>query len=59
MLGAITGGIVGSVYGFNNLRRKDGEPLSHEESKFTDETLCAVAIADALWHDKGPAATLR
>lgn len=59
MLGAITGDIVGSVYEFNNLRRKDFEPLFHQDSKFTDDTVCTVAIADALLHDKDPAATLR
>jgi ADP-ribosyl-[dinitrogen reductase] hydrolase len=59
MLGAITGDIVGSVYEFNNLRRKDFEPLFHQDSKFTDDTVCTVAIADALLQDKDPAQTLR
>jgi len=47
MLGAIIGDIVGSVYEFNNYRRKDFAPFFHPEAFFTDDTVCTVAVADA------------
>lgn len=59
MLGAIIGDIVGSVYEFNNIHHKDFEPLFHPRSKFTDDTVCTVAIADCLLNAKDPSATLR
>ena len=59
MLGTIIGDIVGSVYEFDNHRAKDFTPLFHPEAFFTDDTVCTVAIADALIHDKDPASTLR
>lgn len=48
MLGAITGDIVGSAYEFKNYRSKDFSPLFHPDARFTDDTVCTVAIADAL-----------
>ena len=48
MLGAIIGDIVGSAYEFHNHRRTDFEPLFHLKAKFTDDTVCTIAIADAL-----------
>lgn len=59
MLGAITGDIVGSVYEFNNYRAKDFQPLFHPDAKFTDDTVCTVAVADVLVNDRDPAATLQ
>ena len=47
MLGAIYGDIVGSVYEFNNTRTKDFELFS-EKSKFTDDTVMTLAVANAL-----------
>ena len=48
MLGAIIGDIVGSRFEFNNTNKYDfGELFTHECS-FTDDTICTVAIADAL-----------
>ena len=47
MLGAIYGDIVGSVYEFNNIRTKDFE-LFNEKSKFTDDTVMTLAVANAL-----------
>ena len=47
MLGAIYGDIVGSVYEFNNIRTKDFE-LFCEKSKFTDDTVMTLAVANAL-----------
>jgi ADP-ribosyl-[dinitrogen reductase] hydrolase len=48
MLGAIIGDIVGSPYEFQNLRSKRFEPLFHPSARFTDDTVCTVAIADAI-----------
>lgn len=58
MLGAIIGDIVGSVYEFKNCRRKSFEPLFHPEARFTDDTVCTVAIADALVRGVDPQSTL-
>jgi len=59
MLGAIIGDIVGSVYEFDNYRAKDFEPFFHLEAAFTDDTVCTIAVADALVNGKDPASTLR
>ena len=59
MLGAITGDIIGSWYEFRNIKVKDFQPLFHKGAKFTDDTVCTVAIADALVHELDPAATLQ
>jgi len=48
VLGAIIGDIVGSVYEFNNIRRKDFEPLFHPSCFFTDDTVLTIALADAI-----------
>lgn len=59
MLGAIIGDIVGSVYEKRNYRAKDFEPLFHANSRFTDDTVCTVAVADALLHGKKPTQALQ
>ena len=59
MLGAIIGDIVGSVYEFNNYRAKDFQPFFHPKAFFTDDTVCTIAVADALLSEKEPSATLR
>ena len=59
MLGSIIGDIAGSVYEFNNYRAKDFAPLFHPEARFTDDTVCTIAIAEALITDKCPARTLK
>jgi len=59
MLGVIIGDIVGSVYEFNNYKAKDFEPFFHPNAKFTDDTVCTIAIADALLNDKDPTETLK
>jgi ADP-ribosyl-[dinitrogen reductase] hydrolase len=46
MLGAITGDIIGSSYEFKNYKFRDFQPLFHKNSKFTDDTVCTVAIAE-------------
>ena len=47
MLGAILGDIAGSKYEFNNTFDYDFEMFG-EECDFTDDTICTVAIADAI-----------
>lgn len=59
MLGAIIGDIVGSVYEFDNYKAKDFEPFIQPKAFITDDTVCTVAIADILLHDRDPAATLK
>lgn len=59
MLGAIIGDIVGSVYEFRNYRAKDFQPLFHRGAFFTDDTVCTIAVADALVNDRHPALALK
>lgn len=47
MIGAIIGDIVGSRFEFNNTDQYDFELFSDENS-YTDDTICTVAIADAI-----------
>lgn len=51
MLGAIIGDIVGSRWEFNSTNDYNIEWLSDENS-FTDDTICTVAVADALLHGR-------
>ncbi|OAV66658.1 ADP-ribosyl-[dinitrogen reductase] glycohydrolase [Bacteroidales bacterium Barb6] len=51
MLGAIIGDIVGSRFEFDNTD-ETGFELFTEECDFTDDTVCTVAIADALLNGK-------
>ena len=59
MLGTIIGDIVGSGYEFNNFKSKRFEPFFHERARFTDDTVCTVAIADTLTSGIHPAAALK
>lgn len=52
MLGAIIGDIVGSRFEFDNHLSKDFE-LFHDECDFTDDTICTIAIADAVLSHSG------
>ncbi|MFA6702557.1 MAG: ADP-ribosylglycohydrolase family protein [Dysgonamonadaceae bacterium] len=45
MIGAIIGDNVGSIYEFNNHRSKEFE-LFTNDSEFTDDTVCIIALAD-------------
>lgn len=47
LIGAICGDIVGSWYEFCSTKRIDFE-LFTDQSRFTDDTVCSIAIADAL-----------
>ena len=58
MIGAIIGDIAGSKYEFNNVRREDF-PLMDTGCDFTDDTVCTVAVADAILHGKDYAAALQ
>jgi len=58
MYGAVIGDIVGSIYEFNNLKSKDF-PFFDSRCLFTDDTICTIAIADALLGDKDFASSLR
>ena len=49
MLGAIIGDIVGSRWEFNPTNDYNFELFSDKNS-FTDDTICTVAVADALLH---------
>ena len=50
MLGAIIGDIVGSRWEFNPTNNYDFELFS-SQNDFTDDTICTIAVADALLHD--------
>ena len=49
MLGAIIGDIIGSRWEFNATNDYDFELFS-SENNFTDDTICTIAVADALLH---------
>lgn len=51
MTGAIIGDIVGSQFKFNTTEVKDNVELFTNECSFTDNTICAVAIADAIMNN--------
>jgi len=59
MLGTIAGDIIGSAYEKANYRAKDFAPLFHPRARFTDHTVCTVAIADALLSGTPPAVALQ
>lgn len=58
MLGAIAGDMIGSIYEGNNIKTKDF-PLFSPQSRFTDDTVLTVAIADALLHQRDYTSTLK
>jgi len=51
MFGAIIGDIVGSVYEFNNVKRKDFE-LFKRGSQMTDDSIMSLAVCDILESNK-------
>ena len=60
MLGAIIGDIVGSIYEPKDSRIKTKDfPFFGENCRFTDDSVCTTAVADALMHDLAPAETMR
>lgn len=50
MLGAIIGDIVGSRFEFNNHRSTEFQ-FFHKDCQFTDDTICTVAVAEAILHN--------
>ena len=60
MIGAIIGDIVGSIYEPKDRRIKTKDfPFFSEDCRFTDDSVCTTAVADALLHDLPPAETMR
>lgn len=51
MLGAIAGDIIGSVYEHRNIKTK-GFPLFSPYSRYTDDTVLTLALADAIMNDR-------
>ncbi len=51
MLGAIAGDVIGSVHEGARTKTKDF-PLLTPESRFTDDTVLTVAVADCLLHGR-------
>ena len=51
MLGAIIGDIVGSRFEFDE-KPTEGFELFTEDCDFTDDTICTVAIADAILNER-------
>lgn len=58
MYGAVMGDIIGSIYEFDNHKSK-AFPLFTDGSHFTDDTVCTIAIADALLNNRDFAGHLR
>ncbi|MCQ2299714.1 MAG: ADP-ribosylglycohydrolase family protein [Bacteroidales bacterium] len=51
MLGTIIGDISGSTREFNNVKSLDFQTIT-EDSSFTDDTICTIAVADAILNQK-------
>ena len=58
MKGAIIGDVVGSIYEFNNTQNP-AFPLLSDDSTFTDDTICTIAIADAYLNNKNYSQSLK
>jgi ADP-ribosylglycohydrolase len=58
MIGAIAGDIIGSVYEYKQIKTKEF-PLFQAHSRFTDDTVLTVAIADAILNDRPYLETIR
>lgn len=60
MLGAIIGDTAGSIYEPKDRRIKTKDfPFFSEDCRFTDDSVCTAAVADALMHNLPPAETMR
>ena len=58
MIGAIAGDVIGSVYEAHPIKTKRF-PLFDERSRFTDDTVLTIAIAEAILNDGSYAETLK
>ena len=58
MLGAIAGDIIGSVFEADPIKTTEF-PLFTNKSKFTDDTVLTVAVADCILHNKDYAQTFK
>ena len=58
MLGAIIGDIAGSIYEATPIKTKEF-PFFAGSCRFTDDTVCTVAVADMLLHDLPPTETMQ
>ena len=58
MIGSIIGDIAGSLYEFNNVHT-EAFPLMGAGCDYTDDTVCTMAIADAILHGKDYGAALQ
>ena len=58
MLGAVIGDIAGSIYEANPIKTNDF-PFFGGYCRFTDDSVCTVAVADILLHDLSPAETMQ
>ena len=58
MIGSIAGDIVGSAYEFSRFKGRGFMPLFHQSARFTDDTVCTVAVADALLSGSDPQETM-
>ena len=60
MLGAIIGDIAGSMYESRRYRIKTKDfPFLGNYCRFTDDSVCTIAVADMLLHDLPPAETMQ
>lgn len=58
MIGAIAGDIIGSAYEFDSVKSTDFK-LFTPESRFTDDTVLTVAVADCILNSKDYTVTLK
>lgn len=58
VLGAVCGDIIGSAYEFHSTKNYDFRLLT-PQSRFTDDTVCTIAVADSLLNHKPFAETLQ
>ncbi len=58
MLGAIAGDVIGSVYEHRPIKTKHF-PLFQQGSRFTDDTVLTIAVAEAILADKGYLETIK
>ena len=58
MYGAIFGDMIGAPYEFDRGKKTKDFPMFTEDSRFTDDTVMTIAVAEALLDITGPEMTL-